>query len=93
MGARNPERDAIITLGWLADNGYVLQAVCGGCKRATPIQVIPLAARFGRQATTLTAARYMKCIGCGKHFPDLHWMKWDKLFPPKRSDGRWISGG
>jgi hypothetical protein len=92
MGTRNPERDAIITLGWLADNGYVFQAVCR-CGHKKPVQVIPLAARFGRQATSLHAARHMICTGCGRHFPELHWMKWDKLFPPPRSDSRWINGG
>jgi hypothetical protein len=55
--------------------------------------VISLAVRFGRQAMTLTADRHMKRTGCGRQFHELLWMKWDKLFPPPQSDGRWISGG
>jgi hypothetical protein len=93
MGTRNPQREAIITLGWLADNGYVLQATCGRCEHQTSVQVIPLAIKLGRQATMHEAARRMKCRQCGKRVPDLAWIKWDRLLPQSKSSGHWIAGG
>lgn len=92
MATRNPERDGSANLGWLADNGYVLEAKCG-CNRITSVPVIPLAVKLGRRADTMDAARKLKCQSCGRRYPELRWLKWDQIFRPKHSDGRWISGG
>lgn len=88
MGTRNPERGSLQNLGWLADQGYELEARCPGCGREARIATIPLAKRWGYYARIADIAGKLRCRICRAKAITLKPVKWSVGVPEKRRPER-----
>ena len=78
MGSRNPNYTPHQNLGWLADNGYELEAHCTGCDRRQRIALHPLARRFGAFMSVAALSAKLKCGHCNRKMPELVRRRWDQ---------------